>query len=89
MKMRGKAAASGKALWAVCIACFLAGSFFRGWPFGFLNNNKQIPINYSNHITKLADEVTSDCDHDKNKPLVVHRYRDVVRHWMCICICFN
>ncbi|KAK9205333.1 hypothetical protein WN943_015600 [Citrus x changshan-huyou] len=67
--MRGKAAASGKALWALCIACFLAGTFFRTWPLTFLNNNQQISINYSNHVTKLADEVASDCDHEKNKPL--------------------
>lgn len=89
-KMRGKAA-SGKTLWALCIACFLAGSFFKTWTQTFQqNNNQQIPINFPNHVTKLADEVTSDCDHHHdNKPLVVHNYRDIVGNCMCICVCMN
>ncbi|KAL9432263.1 hypothetical protein AB3S75_027308 [Citrus x aurantiifolia] len=68
-KMKAKAA-SGKTLLALCIACFLAGSFFSTWTHTFhQDNHQQIPINFPNHVTKLADEVTSDCDHHDNKPL--------------------
>ncbi|KAH9726066.1 putative beta-1,3-galactosyltransferase 8 [Citrus sinensis] len=85
-KMKAKAA-SGKTLLALCIACFLAGSFFSTWTHTFhQDNNQQIPINFPNHVTKLADEVTSDCDHHDNKPLVVHNYRDIVGNCMSVCV---
>lgn len=88
-KMKAKAA-SGKTLLALCIACFLAGSFFSTWTHTFhQDNNQQIPINFPNHVTKLADEVTSDCDHHDNKPLVVHNYRDIVGNCMSVCVCVS
>ncbi|KAL5858259.1 hypothetical protein ACOSQ3_005717 [Xanthoceras sorbifolium] len=65
-KMRPGKALSGKAIFVLCIACFLAGSLFtsRAWTHYKDNNNNNNNHDIPNHFTNQA-EITTDCDHKR------------------------
>ncbi|KAJ4713904.1 Hexosyltransferase [Melia azedarach] len=64
-KMRGKTV-SGKAIFMLCIACFLAGSFFRSMTNNFQNKEQDIPIKFPSHVSKLSNQVKIDRDQDNS-----------------------
>ncbi|KAJ4835486.1 putative beta-1,3-galactosyltransferase 8 [Turnera subulata] len=74
-KMRGKPV-SGKAIFVLCIASFLAGSLFtsRNWTRSSRNEDTRIPV-FPHHGTKLQ-EVKKDCD--QKRKLIEGKAGDVL-----------
>ncbi|XWS24675.1 hypothetical protein CRYUN_Cryun27aG0002800 [Craigia yunnanensis] len=68
-KMRGKAV-SGKAIFVLCLASFLAGSLFtsRTWTSHSTTYNKNHPTDPAipKHASTMLGEVASDFDHKRN-----------------------